>query len=125
MSKAPADKKKPIAGSLTRGITPDMLTPDELDALRLADRENAEYGRKVFAYLRTSTDVSRGLQAPGPGVNGMTKPPEDNRTPDLKSLLRRQAPEMLTPSELESLRLADRETADLARKAFAHLRPKD
>ncbi len=33
-------------------------------------------------------------------------------------------PEMLTPAELEALRLAAKETIDSANKAFQHLRPK-
>ena len=46
-----------------------------------------------------------------------TRVPETRPSPSLRS-------EMLTPSEIKSLRQNEKKVDDYARKAFAHLRPK-
>lgn len=104
MSK-PEGKPPPQPNTFTRRTYAEMLTPEDIEALRQKDNALADAAERACAHLRPGPDdasAAHGQQVSGP--------------------VRSSAPDMLTPDELEVLRQKDRETAAAARKAFAHLR---
>lgn len=84
-----------------------MLPPEEIESLCQGDNAAADYFQKAFAHLRSKAEdkVAARIQADTQARQNVD-------------------PDMLSPDELEALRQKDRETDELARKAFAHLRPK-